>query len=247
MSTRQKTDPTWLDFPEKYSDLNFESRKYILHPFLMNLAMKHYVNNFLEYGCGDSSHLLSLPKNIEISLYDISKKALLMASKNLSDLNPIIYNHSNDLPKDYFDCILFSLVLMTIGDTNEITKIFQLFASILKPTGHVYIAITHPCFRQYKFSTFHTEFTDGKPFEYLNDGKKFQVTMEDIGSKKRLSFYDYHWSLSKTINLLIESGLTIMSAHELADDAPKNNYYNSNYCPYMVIECKINAYNPYLS
>lgn len=234
------TDPIWLQNPEHYNSLINESRKTILHPKLAELVSDVENSRILEYGCGDGNLIKLLNTNNEISIYDISEKAVSIAEMRLKDLNLKVYRKKSDIPIKYFDIVFFSLVLMTIGSEEVIEKTFNHIGEILKKCGTCIVAITHPCFRQYKFSTFHTSYLDKKKFNYLKEGDKFGVILKDLDTKKVVSFFDYHWSLSFTINNIVEANLNIKRMIELPDFARKKDYFNKCYCPYLIIICEKN-------
>jgi len=229
-------DKIWLFHPEQYSSLENESRKYILHPKLAEYINQSDNIKLLDFGCGDGSFIKNLNRSIEISLYDISSKALVEAKANLKEYNVKTYFSFNEIPNDNFDYIILSLVLMTIDSKNEIVNILNKIYNSLNQNGTLLIAITHPCFRNYVYSTFQTDYSKSKNFNYFNDGEKFEVFLRD--NKKTVSFFDFHWSLSTTINLLIESNFKIKKIEELKDESSgAGKYFNSNFSPYMIIKC----------
>jgi ubiquinone/menaquinone biosynthesis C-methylase UbiE len=171
---------------------------------------------------------------VQISLYDNSAKVLKIAEKNINDLNPSIYSLAKDLPLNHFDCVVLSLVLMTIDNEDEITQVLNNIYQVLIPGGTSLIAVTHPCFREYRFSTFHTSYTKDN-FNYLNNGEPFSVTLQDDLNGNDIAFTDFHWSLSYTINNIIKAKLQIESIHEIKDKSFKSSYENPNFCPYMII------------
>ena len=79
------------------------------------------------------------------------------------------------------------------------------------------MATSHPCFRQYEFSNFHTSFGRGQHLDYLAQGLPFQVTLED-SPEQTITFTDHHWSFSETLNSIIRSGMIITEVIETPDD-----------------------------
>jgi len=228
-------DNIWLFHPELYSSLDNESRKYILHPKLSEYINQSKNIKLLDFGCGDGSFIKNLSNNLEISLYDISSKALAEAKSNLKDYNIKTYYELDEIPNNNFDYVILSLVLMTIDNKDDILNVLNKIYSSLSPTGTLLIAITHPCFRNCVYSTFQTDYSKNKNFNYFNEGEKFEVFLRD--NKKTVSFFDFHWTLSTTINLIIESNFRIKKIEELKDKSDIGKYFNSNFSPYMIIEC----------
>jgi len=229
-----KLDPIWNVGIEKYDSFNNESRKTILHPRIAKI-IKGSKNKILEYGCGDGNLIKEIKKDNEFSIYDVSENAIKFSQKKLSKYKPQIYKKISDIPENYFDYIIFSLVLVTINDKNNVKYSFDTVYKALNSTGTLILATTHPCFRQYFFSTFNTSYSKKQEFNYMNEGEKFKVTL--VENQKELSFFDYHWSLSFTINTLLKSNLNITEIIELPDISSKEKYYNKNFCPYIIITC----------
>jgi SAM-dependent methyltransferase len=230
-------DSFWIKSPEAYTSISNESKEVILHPFLADIINSENFSKILDYGCGDGSLMKQLKSNTQISLYDNSQKVLDIAEKNLTNLNPTIYRNAEDIPDNQFDCIILSLVIMTISSEKEIEFVLRNIYKSLKRNGISLIAITHPCFREYPFSTFHTSYTK-KNFKYFNDGEPFSVTLEDNLNGNDITFTDFHWSLSHTLNMVVKEKLTIESIYEIKDKSFNKGYENPNFCPYMVINCR---------
>lgn len=224
----------WIQSPEKYTSISNESKEVILHPFLASLINDKNYQKILDYGCGDGSLMKRLNGKKQISIYDNSLKALIIAEKNLMDIKPRIFTKAKDLPIDHFDCVVLSLVLMTISNEREIKKVLKNIYHTLVVDGTILIAVTHPCFRAHPFSSFHTTYNHDN-FHYMNDGEPFSVTLEDQLLGKDITFTDYHWSLAHNINSIVETGFRIHSFHEIRDKSFNDRFENPNYCPYLVI------------
>lgn len=230
-------DSIWIKSPESYTSISNESKEVILHPFLASIINQNKYKRVLDYGCGDGSLMKKLNYQTQIFLYDTSHKVLEIAKRKLNRLTPKIYYNIQELPKNSFDCIILSLVLMTISDQKDIEEVLKNIHRSLTDDGQTLIAITHPCFREYPFSTFRTSYTKDN-FNYLNEGEPFSVTLEDDLEGNDITFTDFHWSLSHTFNLIIKSKLKIDSIHEIKDHSSTNGYENPNFCPYMVLCCR---------
>lgn len=126
---------------------------------------------------------------------------------------------------------------MTIPSQKEILKNLYKIPSALHEKGIAIFAITHPCFRNDQFSTFQTEYSNGKKFNYFEEGKKFEVLISDEDFGKRAIFHDYHWSLSTTLQLISESGFVMQQFIELPDFAEGIQSYNTISSPYIIITC----------
>lgn len=228
----------WISDQKKYSRIFNESRKYLLHPKIIKLVNEYKPKKIIDYGCGEGRLIENLDRNLDISLFDISKNVIEVVKKKFDKRISNYYKNSKEIPSNKFDLVIFSLVLMTIKNEEEIKNTLNDILRIKTKNGKVIIAITHPCFRQYKFSSFYTEFTNDSLFNYFKEGQKFKVTLKDLSNQKKISFYDYHWSLSKTINLCIDCGLKIVRLLEIKDIEEKP-IRKKVYCPpYLIIICK---------
>jgi len=225
---------------DSYLRIKTESRKLTLYPRLLELIDQYKPDRILDYGCGDGEfvYLLLDRRNIRTGIYDNSKLALQIANNKLTSFGVDVYNMVNDIPKNHFDLVIFSLVLMTISSEEEINIALTNIVNAKKKDGIVLIAVTHPCFRQYKYSTFYTDYTEEKPFYYLNEGDKFLVHIHDPLTNDEISFHDYHWSLSKTANLIAKNNMVIKNIYELSDYNSEGAYFSNNFFPpYLILVC----------
>src|SRR5690606_30129246 len=103
----------WEGNPAAFSLIGKESRKVVLHPRLAAMIGNRPGLRLLDYGCGYGSLIALLDKNIESSLFDISPVLLAQASGQLKDYHLMTYTDASNIPKEYFDTVVCSLVLMT--------------------------------------------------------------------------------------------------------------------------------------
>lgn len=228
----------WTENADEFSAIDMESRKIVLHPALAALIDQKAGVRILDYGCGDGSLVALLDKNCEITLFDISNDFLAAAKQKLAEYNPIIHSEPSIIPKQYFDYAISSLVLMTLPTKDEISQVLQRLYLSLRKNGTALIAITHPCFRTEPFSTFQTEYTQGRTFNYFKEGERFEVEITDPLSKETIRFHDYHWTLSIVVNLLTSCGFVVSNMYELPDKSVTQTYFNEKVSPYIIICCK---------
>ena len=234
-------DPIWTKYPERFAEVTRDNRHYILHPFLAKIALSAGADSILDHGCGDGAFNYHLPHSTEIGLYDINESILQIAQSNLSDYpKKRIFKSPNEIPKGQYDCVISSNVLMTIDNDEEYEKVLNELTISKKEEGLVLIGITHPCFRQSRFSTFETSYCKGQPFDYFSQGDEFKVFMKLGGNsgENEIAFSDFHYSLSCTIKKLLKSGLEIIDLFELNDSSINSGFYNPSFPPFLVIKCK---------
>ena len=226
-----KKNDFWLNQSDGYSSLETSSWNKTLHPQIVDRVNQRMPKTYLDFGCGDAKLDHFLYPDIPISIYDISQGMLDTAEENLGEKLFKRYNHIDEIPDNHFDVIVSSLMLMCIDNYEEFKATITKIYNSLSPGGLAIIALTHPCFRQYPFSDFQSEFTQ-KPFDYFDEGAAFEV--EIVDSKSEIKFVDFHWSLGLTINTLIECGHIIKSLHEFPDDKNAKGA-NMMFAPYVMI------------
>jgi hypothetical protein len=96
-------------------------------------------------------------------------------------------------------------------------------ARLLRPNGTLIASVTHPCFRECKFSNYSTDFNNR---DYFNDGALFNVTIYD--EKRELHIVDTHWSLTAMSSQLNESGFVIESLYELPRSTTGSNQHDAS-------------------
>ena len=107
-----------------------------VQPHIAEIIKQINPKGLLDYGCGDSfiSHLIS--KDIEIGLYDINLVEVQKAATHLTDRECKLFNSSEEIYNDYYDCIMFSFVLICLTSKEEFETIlrgFKKFVTIQPP------------------------------------------------------------------------------------------------------------------
>lgn len=225
----------WIENADIYSKQGFEINELGTHPHLINFFNRYCsnANKILDYGCGDGSLIMKLEKKVEVSLFDVSKAMLAIAETKLKSYAPIIFKDALKIPKNYFDCIFVSMVFICVDSEKEIEFIVERIIEAKKKEGIVLIANPHPCFRDKPFSSYYTEYTIGRPFNYFNNGAKHEIYLRN----KSISFFDYNWSISFLLNILIKKGLNLIEMSEVEDNQT-NLFYNPNYSPSIIFALK---------
>ncbi len=226
----------WSENAKKFMMLEHTSQKNILHPLLAKLINNENPELMLVFGCGDGRVLKMIKNETIIDVYDINREMLEFAECNAGERIRRYYNDITQAPTNQYDIVLLSMVLVCIGNPKEYYDVLSNINRVKKVTGKVIIAVSHPCFRDRRFSNFSTSYSDKQPFKYLNDGEPFDVTIEDQ-MPPSVAFTDFHWSLSFTVNKIIEAGMQIISIIETTDDLnhPNANIYQS---PFLIIKAQ---------
>lgn len=243
MKNKLENKNYWLENPLEFAQNRIDSRQYILLPKIASLIEDEKFSSILDYGCGEgflSNNFKN--KQIRLGLFDISEEMVSLAekqSKNNEISNFISFRNPSDIPAQSFDCVVLSLVLMTIGnDSDYLNVLFNCNKALVK-TGSLYIGLTHPCFRNTLFSTHHTNFSLGEEYSYFEESKPFDVFLRTSKSESYIHFQDFHHSLTYTFSKIIEAGFYVDGLIELKDDSVENSFYNKKFSPYLIIKCKI--------
>jgi SAM-dependent methyltransferase len=207
----------WTEHAQEYADLAHPSLRFVLHPLLRDIVAQSRSAVVLDYGCGDGRFLELLNFVKDRYGYDPSPVMRLLAKKRLGADLTNIYAETGDIPAGLFDAVICSLVLMTISQRTRFVSVLGDITRCVRPGGTVIIAVTHPCFRSYKFSDFDAEYCDGVPFDYFAEGRPFTVTLHDADHHKSLAIRDFHWSLGFTLNRILDAGLSITKIEEPRD------------------------------
>lgn len=228
------TDNIWLQHPQDYTKIENATLKNVVHPIIIDTVQQNGTKYLLDYGCGDGRLLEKIKHEIEISVFDKSDEMLKLAEKRIGKRIGKTYNNPAIIPKNYFDCVILSMILVCIDNNKEFKQVLSDTYNTLKTGGIAIIAVTHPCFRQYPFSDYDTSYCHNQKFDYFKEGEPFEVTIVDKNTKKNVTFLDYHWTLSYTVNKLIETGFTIKQLVETKDDITSKKF-NSLYSPFLVL------------
>lgn len=227
----------WLssDASKVFEIANAEQKT--LQPIIAKVIEEFQPKSFLDYGCGDSFISGLIDKNIKIGLYDINLEESKKAYSKLQDRNCNLYNTTEEIPINHFDCINFSLVLICLANKIEFTEILSRFKKYKTKNGKIIITTTHPCFRQYEYRPFYTNYSIGKEFNYFNKLEPFEVFIRD-NEHRPVQFTDYHWTLSDTINEISKAGLFLEKLIEVPDMTFDNIPENKHFSPFIIFICK---------
>lgn len=226
----------WTVNASQFIDIDHASQRNVLHPTIARLVKEARPRNLLDYGCGDGRILDLLDEEIEIDVYDKSSEMLSIVERLRGDRINQIYRAPDSIKSSSYDLVILSMVLVCIDSREEFSRVLTHIERVLKMDGIVIISTSHPCFRQFHFSNFYTSVSAENPLKYLEDGSPFEVTIYD-NDEKKVVFTDYHWSLSYTINTLIEVGLVINQMIETEDDRSSSNT-NESYSPFLILKCR---------
>ena len=207
----------WSENAVCFMNVIHTSQKNVLHPMLADLINEQDPERLLDYGCGDGRILQSLNRSINIDVHDINEEMLELSKHKSGNRIDSYFLNRDEIPANAYDAVLLSMVLVCIDNETEYLDVLKKIKTNKTETGRVYIAVSHPCFRDKKFSNCYTSYSKEQPFKYLNDGEPFDVFIEDE-MPPSVAFTDFHWSLSFTLNKISEAGLSVEKVIEPSDD-----------------------------
>ena len=205
----------WLpDRTEDIYSVISESRHRIVFPWLAKAILARTPASVLDYGAGDGQFLISLLEAFRGMLlyYDPSINCQQKVRANAALRNVQVCPSPQSIRPSSIDVVVSIAVWMTLSSHDECIQYLRGMQRILRAGGTAFIAVTHPCFREEKYSTFWTEFDNTN---YLNGGVPFKVTLSDDLNK--LTILDYHWNLSMMTKQAVEAGFRILAIAELKD------------------------------
>ncbi len=198
---------------ETYSRIH-ESRQTTVFHKAAEILEAANAASVLDYGGGDGTFLdQHLPGCVRSSAYyDVSEAMRAKAEARLGSKNVAFYSQRGDIEVKRFDAVLLIAAWMEFPSHTSAIENLAAIKRALVPGGHLIAAVTHPCFRDRRHSTFHTDFSMD---DYLIDGLPFQATVFD--GDAHVTFEDYHWNLQAMCRQLTEAGFRIEFLYELAD------------------------------
>jgi SAM-dependent methyltransferase len=213
--------PAWLESAaedEAFSDI-LESRHLVVFPWLIDAVLRQEPASVLDYGGGDGKFLAELRRHFagELWLYEPSRALAAKARRLLKGANVRFCESPRSLPDGTLDVVCSIAVWMTLPGYEACLDYLREQHRLLRSGGAAFIVVTHPCFREERYSSFKTRFKDEG---YLQAGIPFEVEVFDRDS--RVHFTDYHWNLSAMLRQSKEAGFSLSDLTELPDVADGN-------------------------
>jgi SAM-dependent methyltransferase len=220
----------WNDVARPYSHVE-NSRRAIVFPFIRERLKESSPGTLLDFGCGDGAFsLMCSDLAATIFNYDLSAEMSLLARETCSGASNICVVASlNELDPASMDAITMNAVWMCLPTAEACATALHQMHGLLRSGGQLFASITHPCFRDRRFSAYETEFDQRN---YLRNGTHFKVRVFD--TKNSVEFTDTHWNFSAVVEQLIDAGFVIRRLDELADAGDKA--HESLGSPWVVVE-----------
>jgi SAM-dependent methyltransferase len=220
----------WNEIARSYSNVE-NSRRTIVFPFVRARLEESKAARLLDFGCGDGAFSL-LCRDVAATIfnYDISTEMSALAREACAGLAGIsVLATLEELDPGSIDAVTMNAVWMCLPDVEACATALRKMHTLLRSGGWLYASVTHPCFRDRRFSSYSTEFDQRN---YLRNGTSFKVRVFDRNSL--VEFTDTHWNLSAVTEQLADAGFALRRIHELPDAAW--NAHQACGSPWIVLE-----------
>jgi len=143
---------SWNNISEEWCDIApiNETRLYFIMPYMLRMLGDVSGKRVLDLGCGEGGYARELTrKGAEVVAVDCAEYSIAYAReqslKEGTDVQYYIRNSNDlyDIETCSFDIVLCSMMLMDCEDLEGTVKEVN---RVLKPKGHLYASVLHPCF-----------------------------------------------------------------------------------------------------
>jgi SAM-dependent methyltransferase len=223
----------WKEKPNEFMKMEHASQKNSLHAEISKFINQSNYRHIFDYGCGDGRLIEMLNANVVVDLFDINEEMLALSYNRLGERINNYFREIRDVKNHSYDCIVLNMVLICISDKQTFVEVLSNIYRIKKRDGFLLIGLTHPCFREEKFSDFQTSYVKKRNLDYFKESDSFDVIINENDAE--VVFQDYHWSLEFTLNTLLETGFQLKQIQELKD-YPCSQNFNKLKPPFILLK-----------
>ncbi|MFB9775066.1 class I SAM-dependent methyltransferase [Brevibacterium otitidis] len=177
----------------------------------------------LDYGCGSgkvSRRLLDTRAAGRVVGVDISANMVRLAQsqtpQDAARFHTIDSGHV-PYPDHTFDAVVCCFVFINVSAREDLRRIADELARVLKPSGSLFIVDSNPAATGIQFPTFRS----GEPGRDYQDGDERKVSLQVPGVGV-LELVDRHWSISTYESVLASAGFTIREITTRGADTVKD-------------------------
>lgn len=211
------------DTAESYDELGQQSHEPLVRRLIRELSLDVEDRRVLDFGCGPGNLALALANAgaREVVGVDESRAMIDSARARLeSDPRPaarrvrlVVGDESTLAELGRFDAALCSLVLMMCATRERLERVAASLVGALEPGGGLLTVITHPCFRNRDFGTFHYELPEG--YDYWRSGAAYEVVLTPPAADEDVVITDYHWTVTDYVTAFVRAGGAVAGLREL--------------------------------
>ncbi|MDB4917884.1 MAG: Methyltransferase domain [Gemmatimonadetes bacterium] len=206
--------PDWDNVAQAYAAMSHESRHLVVFPVLLDLLEQQSPKRILDVGGGDGRFAEAAARRLpqsSVDAWDSSPAMTALALERARESKSFRVLQEKP-PLCTYDAVILTAVWMGWETDEQCEDELRQLAESATDDGILLITVTHPCFRQERFSTFSTDFA--LPW-YFDNGRPFTVHVE--ADNKRIQLSNTHWNLSAMSGQLSAASLNIERLHELPD------------------------------
>jgi hypothetical protein len=107
---------------------------------------------------------------------------------------------------------------MMCATRERLERVTASLVGALEPGGGLLTVITHPCFRNRDFGTFHYELPEG--YDYWRSGAAYEVVLTPPAADEDVVITDYHWTVTDYVTAFVRAGGVVAGLRELPGRRP---------------------------
>jgi SAM-dependent methyltransferase len=203
----------WNEIARSYSNVE-NARRTIVFPFVRDRLKESKPDRLLDFGCGDGEFSL-MCRDVACAIfnYDLSTEMSALARETCHGIPGVsVLSALDELWPESIDAITMNAVWMCLPTAEACANALRQMHTLLRSGGWLLASVTHPCFRDRRFSSHETEFDQRN---YLMNGTSFKVRVFDRNNS--VEFTDTHWNFSAVTEQLLDAGFALKRIYELPD------------------------------
>lgn len=209
------------DTARAYGRLGEQAHVAVLKPLLRQMLGELEGQTALDFGCGPgeltmalgelgAERVIGIDQSPQMVQQAIAAASLGPAARR--EVFEFIIGDDSLLPMpSRFDAVLSSLALMMCEDMPRLQAAMAGLIHSLNPRGRMLLILTHPCFRETRYATFHYDLP--KDYTYWASGTPYQVILGD--REQGTVIYDYHWTLEDYVDAISTAGGAVRQLREV--------------------------------
>jgi SAM-dependent methyltransferase len=216
---------TWSrDTARSYAEVGEQHHVAVLRPFISRLFGDLSGRRVLDFGCGPGRLAVALAEAgaSEVVAVDRSSEMVeharqLVGRQTLPIRDRISVTRGDEKTLGGlggFDAVLSCLALMMSESAERLIRTGRSLVDAVRPNGRLVVVVTHPCFRQGGYETFHYDLP--RDFDYWKSGSPYQVVVTPSQpDREAIAITDYHWTLGDYCDALIGHGAALTALEEV--------------------------------
>jgi len=169
----------------------------------------------LDYGCGPGVLASALIRGrADIQIYDISPDMRYLAGEKIG--HDRVCNSVEEIPRDYFDCVICNLVLCIVGD-EVVPEIARNLGDMASKEGKIYTGFCNPLIFNVEESQLDLREPTGQGY---GENHQYRKTKKEGGYQ----IFEEHRPLEWYEETFKDSGLVVLGKHFTPEYELKGNH-----------------------